>query len=314
MPVTSSPGAPSGSPLPFPPPHVSNSSDSISSNSSTSSESNSSDSSSWCNCTPSDSSNSSDSTSSDSSASCDFTVRDASDSSTSCNSTSDLHPVGSGSGSNVAEAPASPPKPFSRKEIIVKTFFRCISRLREDQRDWSVQHVLKALEEMTSVPMDEIRPIFGRKILRTNSTVADLALNDWFSAGKKCNIPMYVVADFEFSQKLIPVSNDPLPLKFKVVNGDRAGDVLVMEHATGRTTIQDVVQWMSSESANEEEGAVSFFFEDFGKTQYFPLHEKSWAGSWAAPNGRSRFRLRALPPLEATICNFLCTDKAIPYR
>ncbi len=105
-----------------------------------------------------------------------------------------------------------------------------------------------------------------------------------------------------------PASKEPSPLKFVIVNGDRAGDMLVIEHATRKTTMMDIVDWMSSDSANSEEGAVSFFFEYFGKTQYFPLQEQPWT--------------RQIPPAETgwtgapgpdnLVCNFLCTEKTIP--
>ncbi len=173
----------------------------------------------------------------------------------------------------------------------------------------SAQHVLKTLEEMTGVPIAEIRVIHCGRILHTDSTIADHSVKDWLSTGNECSIPIEYFADLEFSHVRVPLSNEPFPLKFVIVNGERAGDVLVMTHATRRTTAQDIVEWMSSESANVEEGAVSFFFENFGKTQYFPLHEEPWV----AQNAQTEKGAVALRPSEAIfICNFLCADKTIP--
>ncbi len=64
---------------------------------------------------------------------------------------------------------------------------------------------------------------------------------------------------------------------------------------------------MSSESVNGEEGAVSFFFENFGKTQYFPLHKQLGAEH----NPHSKTGWAAVPGPDNLIRNFLSTDKAI---
>ncbi len=144
-----------------------------------------------------------------------------------------------------------------------------------------MQHALKTLEEMTGVPIAEIRLIRREtlyetdlieldKILDTDSSVAALTIKDWFSTGNECNVPRMDFADFDnFFCGQYPISVEPSPLKFVIVDGDRAGDLLVMENATGRSTIRNIVEWMSSESVNREEGAVSFFFEKFRQDSIF---------------------------------------------
>ncbi len=74
-------------------------------------------------------------------------------------------------------------------------------------------------------------------------------------------------------------STAPFPLEFVIAGGHRAGETLFMENASTGTTIEDVILWLSLQSASKEEDVVSFFFGDFGKSPYFPIHEKTYEGS-----------------------------------
>lgn len=161
-----------------------------------------------------------------------------------------------------------------------------------------VAKVLKMLQALPELSKFDVRFVAHGSWLPLEPDSAD----DFVQyAGRKMRTVRIKPAHFDSWPRRADISHPNLafPIDFVVVQGPESGRVLHMINASTTTTVQQMVQWISSKTKGSVWDVVSFFFGDYGKSQYFPRDEQLCGAMkndvWCTEIG-----------------NFLCGNRTIP--